>query len=188
MSDRPQTFEEWFAENCPHFSAMSPLRYSPRESAEKAWHAALDAAFAQVEKSQQRQMDLIRYARHFLHDEGCISDEEYAAFVQDNEGGERKARLESYDEVRARLTQVEKERDQLAAQLQIIEAAAKGKKPLTDENDPRWSPAYLDVVELCEQRDQARQDRDKFSGQAAWLIPTGYILIKQDVEEDYRGQ
>lgn len=47
-----------------------------------------------------------------------------------------------------RMAQVEKERDQLAAQLQIIEAAAKGKKPLTDENDPRWSPAYLDVVEL----------------------------------------
>lgn len=52
---------------------------------------------AALRESMQRQMDLIRYARHFLHDEGLISDEEYAEIVQDNEGGKRKERLEAYD-------------------------------------------------------------------------------------------
>ena len=30
----------------------------------------------------ERQMDLLRYARHFLHNEGLITDDEYGQLVQ----------------------------------------------------------------------------------------------------------
>jgi hypothetical protein len=48
-----------------------------------------------VAASLQRMTDLVRYARLFLHNEGLITDEEYASIVQDSEG--RVARLEGYD-------------------------------------------------------------------------------------------
>jgi hypothetical protein len=48
----------------------------------------------------QRSMDLVRYSRHFLQEEGLISDKEYAALVADSEGTNRVARLETYDALR----------------------------------------------------------------------------------------
>lgn len=64
---------------------------------EKKFIEIVSNALAASEAAALRQMDLIRYARHFLHNENLISDEEYAAIVQDNEGGKRVARLEGYD-------------------------------------------------------------------------------------------
>lgn len=53
--------------------------------------------------SHTRLMDLVRYARQFLHEEGLISDEEFAALVADADSGKRVARLESYTQVRDRM-------------------------------------------------------------------------------------
>lgn len=54
----------------------------------------------QVESSLQRMSDLVRYARHFLHNEGLISDDEYAELVQ-MKGAV--SRLEGYERAVARL-------------------------------------------------------------------------------------
>ena len=49
----------------------------------------------------QRLIDLVRYQRHALQEAGLISNEEYAALVA--VGSQAARRLESYDEVRARI-------------------------------------------------------------------------------------
>lgn len=69
--------------------------------------AAKDRTIERVEAESQRAKDLVRFARHFLHDEELISDDEYAAIVQDNENGKRVARLETYDQLRAKLAALE---------------------------------------------------------------------------------
>lgn len=89
-----KTYEEWLEKTGRHTRNVGAI-----ELAKAAWQAC----DAEYQPSQQRQMDLIRYARHFLHDEGCISDEEYAEIVQDSDG--RVKRLESYDGERKRLTE-----------------------------------------------------------------------------------
>lgn len=73
-----------------------------------ALEAELASERAASAEREQRQMDLIRYARHFLHTNNCISDDEYAALVQDNDGGQRISRLEGYDTA----IQVSREREQ----------------------------------------------------------------------------
>jgi hypothetical protein len=50
-----------------------------------------------------RLFDLVRFQRHQLHTEGLITDDELAALVSGSPGAV--ARLESYDEIRARLAQ-----------------------------------------------------------------------------------
>lgn len=52
----------------------------------------------------ERLTDLVRYKRHDLYREGLISDDEYAELVQ-VQGAV--ARLESYDELRARMQRLE---------------------------------------------------------------------------------
>lgn len=49
----------------------------------------------------QRLLDLVRYARVYLHDANLISDEEYAWLVENSNGSVD--RLESYDEVQKKL-------------------------------------------------------------------------------------
>lgn len=49
-----------------------------------------------------RLFDLVYHQRHALHEEGLISDGEYAALVEDGAGAAR--RLEAYDDMQARLT------------------------------------------------------------------------------------
>lgn len=49
-----------------------------------------------------RLFDLVYHQRHALHDEGLISDEEYAALVEHGAGAAR--RLEAYDDMQARLS------------------------------------------------------------------------------------
>ena len=51
----------------------------------------------------QRLFDLVRFARHHLHNENAISDKEFAALVMDDESGQRVMRLETYDQLRAEL-------------------------------------------------------------------------------------
>jgi len=52
----------------------------------------------------QRLRDLVRYARHFLHEENLITDEEFAAIVAVDDAVESVRRLENYD---AMLAQIE---------------------------------------------------------------------------------
>lgn len=51
-----------------------------------------------------RMWDLVRYQRYALHEDGLITDEEFTALVEDVGPGHSPRRLESYDELRARLT------------------------------------------------------------------------------------
>ena len=66
----------------------------------------------------QRLMDLIRAVRHPLHSDKLISDAEFAALVADAESGERVARLESYDKMRA-------ENAALSFELETVREAAR---------------------------------------------------------------
>lgn len=77
-----------------------------------------------------RLMDLVRHQRHELHEEGLISDEEFAALVADSDGGKRVARLESYDEVKAQLLEA---RARLAASDNQVERLTEGIQALMDE-------------------------------------------------------
>lgn len=52
----------------------------------------------------RRVMDLLRFCRSALHDEELISDAEYAVLADDHDAV---ARLESYDEAKARLAAAE---------------------------------------------------------------------------------
>lgn len=58
-------------------------------------------------KDQQRLMDLVRQCRHDLHENALITDEEFAALAM--VGAESARRLESYDEVAAKLTNARQE-------------------------------------------------------------------------------
>lgn len=124
-TDRPQTFEEWFAENRTHFSAMSPLRYSSRESAEKAWHAR-DAAFAQVEDDHRealrtRDAEIARLYGTL----NAIRDRKFDYMDSDEAGCPDCGWFEAHQpncrlaDIRRYIAQVEKERDQL---MKLVEA------------------------------------------------------------------
>lgn len=54
----------------------------------------------EAEADLVRAIDLVRYCRVELHSEELITDEEYAALVEDSEAGKRVARLEGYDAMR----------------------------------------------------------------------------------------
>ena len=96
-AELPKTFEEW----------RKGKMVDAIGEAYDAWHARdaelaeKDRRIAKLEGQLQRATDLVRFARHFLHNENCISDEEYAAIVADSDG--RVARLEGYDKVRTAL-------------------------------------------------------------------------------------
>ena len=82
----------------------------PTQSAECG---ACDALRAEVKRlkaeafifqaENQRLFDLVRFARHYLHNVNTISDKEFAALVMDDESGQRVMRLETYDQLRAEL-------------------------------------------------------------------------------------
>lgn len=59
--------------------------------------------------TDERLRDLVRYARSFLFTENLISEEEYVALATDNDNGQRVARLEAYDALRAHLKDAIKE-------------------------------------------------------------------------------
>lgn len=59
--------------------------------------------------SETRLYDLVRYARHYLHDDGLITDEEFADLV--GTGSESARRLEGYDALRKRVEEAELARD-----------------------------------------------------------------------------
>lgn len=65
-----------------------------------------------------RAIDLLRFCRHKLHEENLISDDEFTSFLL-YQGAV--ARLESYDEVRAKLTAAEAEVVRLRAALDASE-------------------------------------------------------------------
>ena len=58
---------------------------------------ASDLAIAQAQV--QRLTDLVRFMRSELYEANLISDEEYAALVEDSDHGTRAARLEIYDKI-----------------------------------------------------------------------------------------
>jgi hypothetical protein len=68
--------------------------------------SALNYAIGALNENQ-RLRDLIRYCRHELHDEGLITDEEFAALVE--VGSESARRLESYDAMRDQIEALHEE-------------------------------------------------------------------------------
>lgn len=56
-----------------------------------------DALRAQLDRA----LDLVRLQRHELHDAGAITDDEFKAIVCDPKAPERRARLETQDDLRA---------------------------------------------------------------------------------------
>jgi hypothetical protein len=96
---------------------------NPTTAILSAWEHGWNAALATRDARIERAMDLVRYARHFLHNEGLISDEEYAAIVEDNEGGKRVARLEGYDSlIETAMKLAKKWRTPVASSKEALEA------------------------------------------------------------------
>lgn len=60
-----------------------------------------EAEVAQLKAGRTRMMDLIRHQRNELYDEGLIDEKEFAALVADSDSGQRVARLETYDTLKA---------------------------------------------------------------------------------------
>jgi hypothetical protein len=65
--------------------------------------------------------------------------------------------------------------DEAEQKLYAIESLARGGKPLSDENDPCWSPAYLDVMDaLARERTRASQSPVDMTPQTyAYHYPDG---------------
>lgn len=80
-------------------------------------------------RSVQRLYDLVRYARGYLFDAGLLTPAEYAALVQT--GADSARRLESYDELRAR---VEKALADLAAERCVWQTTQDGGHVDSDEH------------------------------------------------------
>jgi len=77
------------------------------------------ATIAQLQAEVRRLTDLVRYARHYLHDEHLISGQEFAALVADSDNGQRVARLEGYDGIARELVEARKDRDQRKAEAAV---------------------------------------------------------------------
>lgn len=92
-------WEEWWSDNralvCADMTS-SAIRKQIGDGCMEAW-SARDAEV-------QRLMDLVRHQRAELLRDGLISMDEFAALVSDSENGQRVARLETYDELRAELS------------------------------------------------------------------------------------
>ena len=98
------------------------------EDAELIAHAPADLRWLITEVKDlraklDRATDLVRFARHYLREQELLSEEEYAALVMDSENGQRVARLESYDEIRAKLAQAEAALAAEAAKVRQMRAA-----------------------------------------------------------------
>lgn len=61
--------------------------------------------------TETRLFDLVRYCRGELHEAGLITDQEYADLV--TAGSESARRLENYDELRAKIAELEKDKARL---------------------------------------------------------------------------
>ena len=88
--------------------SVGPLGY--RHSDKGAWVADSDH-----EAEMQRLMDLIRHQRHELFDAKLIDAEEFASLVEDSESGQRVARLEGYDKLRAENAELKAQVERLSA-------------------------------------------------------------------------
>lgn len=71
------------------------------------FRSAISRASAHEEEIT-RLTDLVRYMRHELFDAKLIREKEYAALVADSDGGQRVARLESYDATVRKLAEIRK--------------------------------------------------------------------------------
>lgn len=71
----------------------------------------------------ERLTDLVRHQRGELFSEGLLSHEEFAALVADSEGGQRVARLEGYDRIRAGLKEAEASNASLVERVGKLEGA-----------------------------------------------------------------
>jgi hypothetical protein len=68
----------------------------------------------------QRQIDLLRYARHLLHDAELISNEEYAWLLSEQPGAV--GRLERYDASRIRINELNGQLVSAKERIQNLEA------------------------------------------------------------------
>lgn len=91
--------------------------------------------------SNVRLFDLVRYMRKELHEAELITDEEYswllsvAEFASCEEGGSPSPRrLEDYDDLRKKLQEVSKERDELLLKLKEMEEESHSKALERDLN------------------------------------------------------
>lgn len=75
------------------------LNFDKQERSATLW--AIDAI-----NENERLRDLVRYCRHQLHEENLITDEEFAALLDD---GESVARLENYDAMMAQIEELHAE-------------------------------------------------------------------------------
>lgn len=73
--------------------------------------------------TESRLFDLVRYQRHALHEADLITDDEYTFLLQEGSENGSVERLESYDQIQARLTAAEAERDAEKAERLRLEGA-----------------------------------------------------------------
>jgi uncharacterized small protein (DUF1192 family) len=82
-----------------------------------------EQALAQAQAENQRLTDLVRYSRHYLHEEQLIDDKEFAGLVADSENSMRVQRLEGYDRIQEKIAALQAERDTLKAEVLTLKSA-----------------------------------------------------------------
>lgn len=90
----------------------------------------------------QRQIDLLRYCRSQLHDTGLISDEEYSWLLAEQPGAVN--RLETYDRIRARISELE-------SKLAEFDFNAGGMIAQVEQRDRRIAELEAEMVALAGQ-------------------------------------
>lgn len=104
--------------------------WTPRELVEARQQlAALREENERLKSSRQRLFDLVRHCRIELHDEGLITDEEYAILVDDPDS---LSRLHGYDSLAEELARL---RDERAVHVGEIENLYKENNQLQAELD-----------------------------------------------------
>lgn len=119
-----------------------------------------DATIAKLEAEKLRLFDLVRYARGYLHDEGCLTDAEYSEVLTTDPINSVK-RLEAYYEMKARITELEAD---LAAERErnagLAAALAEAQRWFTPEQTRFGNPPGADNAHaiLVAVREKAKRE------------------------------
>ena len=132
---------------------LLPLHEEARQR-RRAREAELLAHVREAKAAHERLVDLVRYSRGRLFDEGLLSEAEYAVLVAEIPGSV--ARLEGYDALRLRVEALQAEVDRLRA-----ERAPVPVPPLSDSDAALEDP----VDDRCE-----ASDTDPCRGTAPGLV------------------